>query len=156
MFCLSDVFAFQTETVGDLPDLIERILALSKRPRYAFMVLNLICRVAGKGDSVVPYVRKGTAMVLVRDWPCEALIPLAHRDGRRLRAAGPCAYSAGQVIGSKANGNSEAGSVILCPDFGVLRRFRQRDLIQDDRSERAAGSAYDLGWDTPHRSRPLG
>ena len=70
-------------TLGSLPDLIDRISQVSKRPRYAFMVLNLIYKAVGQGDSIGPYVRYDGALLPVRDWLCEALIPLAQKDGRR-------------------------------------------------------------------------
>lgn len=70
-------------SLGSLPDLIGRISQVSKRPRYAFMVLNLIHKAAGAGDSLGPYVRYEGALLPVRDWLCRALIPLAQRDGRR-------------------------------------------------------------------------
>lgn len=38
-----------------LPDVIERIAIHSRRPRYAFLVLNLIAKAAGDGDSAGPY-----------------------------------------------------------------------------------------------------
>ncbi|WP_257558425.1 hypothetical protein [Sphingobium sp. CFD-2] len=69
--------------LSDLPDLIEQISRVSRRPRYAFLVLNLISKAAGHGNSVGPYVRHEGALVPVRDWLCQALIPLAQRDGRR-------------------------------------------------------------------------
>lgn len=67
----------------DLPALIERIALVSRRPRYAFLVLNLIAKGAGGGGSVGPYVQEGDRRIPVRDWLSDALIPLAHRDGRR-------------------------------------------------------------------------
>jgi hypothetical protein len=69
----------------DLPALIERIANVSARPRYAFMVLNLIAKAAGKNSgSAGPYVIDGDRRIALRDWLSESLIPLAHRDARRL------------------------------------------------------------------------
>ena len=85
MFQQADLFApFEAaSSLGSLPDLIDRISQVSKRPRYAFMVLNLIYKAVGQGDSIGPYVRYGDDLLPVRDWLCEARIPLAQRDGRR-------------------------------------------------------------------------
>ena len=85
MFQQADLFApFEAaSSLGSLPDLIDRISQVSTRPRYAFMVLNLIYKAVGQGDSIGPYVRYGDDLLPVRDWLCEALIPLAQRDGRR-------------------------------------------------------------------------
>lgn len=42
----------------DLPALLARLAGVSARPRYTFMVLNLIARAAGQSDSAGPYVRE--------------------------------------------------------------------------------------------------
>lgn len=69
----------------DLPDLIERIADVSSRPRYAFMVLNLIAKVANSNSgSAGPYVLDQDRRVPLRDWLCDSLVPMAKRDARRL------------------------------------------------------------------------
>lgn len=69
----------------DLPELIERIADVSPRPRYAFMVLNLIAKVAGgNSGSAGPYVVDQGCRVPLRDWLCDSLVPMAKRDPRRL------------------------------------------------------------------------
>ncbi len=68
----------------DLPAMVERISQVSKRPRYALLVLNLIAKAAGTNGSLGPYVPVDRDMVPVRDWLCQALAPLANRDCRRL------------------------------------------------------------------------
>ena len=85
MFHQPDLFEHREAPpkLNALPDLIERISQVSKRPRYAFLVLNLISKAVGQGESLGPYVRERDAIIPVRDWLCQALIPLAHRDGRR-------------------------------------------------------------------------
>jgi hypothetical protein len=91
MFYQADLFEaaelVQAQPVAflDLPALIERIANVSARPRYAFMVLNLIAKAAGKtSGSAGPYVIDGDRRIALRDWLCQSLIPLAHRDARRL------------------------------------------------------------------------
>lgn len=68
----------------DLPAVLERIADLSPRPRYTFMVLNLIARAAGQSDSAGPYINEGGQVVPIRDWLSNALLPMAQRDARRL------------------------------------------------------------------------
>jgi hypothetical protein len=90
MFQQADLFApyEAASTLGSLPDLIERISQVSKRPRYAFMVLNLIYKAVGNGDSVGPYVRYGGALLRLlkrcaRTWSRKAScrrIPLQPRS----------------------------------------------------------------------------
>ncbi len=75
----------RVETVDDLnlPALLERLSDISPRPRYTFMVLNLIARAAGTSGSAGPYVTDGDHAVPVRDWLSDALLPVAKRDSRR-------------------------------------------------------------------------
>lgn len=68
----------------DLSTLVERVSTASKRPRYVLLVLNMIARAAGNNGSVGPYVQSEAGQVPVRDWLCQALAPLAHRDCRRM------------------------------------------------------------------------
>lgn len=86
MFHQSDLFESEQakREVRDLPELIARIADVSPRPRYTFMVLNLIAKAAGASDSAGPYIREADRHVPVRDWLCDALVPIAQRDARRL------------------------------------------------------------------------
>lgn len=68
----------------NLPDLLDRLADVSPRPRYTFMVLNLIARAAGHSDSLGPYVRERGECIPVRDWLSDAMVPVARRDARRL------------------------------------------------------------------------
>ncbi|HEX7854750.1 MAG TPA: hypothetical protein VF503_13755 [Sphingobium sp.] len=65
-------------------DLVDRIAAVTRRPRYALLVLELIAREAAPNGSLGPYVQTGEGRVAVRDWLCQALAPLAKRDCRRI------------------------------------------------------------------------
>lgn len=69
---------------SDMPSVIERLATLSSRPRYAFMVLNLIARAAGESGEAGPYVVEQGNAVRLRDWLCDALSPMAGRDPRRI------------------------------------------------------------------------
>lgn len=71
-----------------MPAVIERLAAVSSRPRYAFMVLNLIARAAGQGGRAGPYVVEQGRAVRLRDWLCDALSPMAGRDPKRLALTG--------------------------------------------------------------------
>lgn len=53
--------------VLDLPALLERLAEVSERPRYTFMVLNLIARAAGSSNSAGPCVHDAGKRVPVRD-----------------------------------------------------------------------------------------
>ena len=71
----------------NLPALLDRLADVSPRPRYTFMVLNLIARAAGPSDSVGPYIRDRGEVIPVRDWLSDAMVPVARRDARRLAIA---------------------------------------------------------------------
>lgn len=72
----------------DLPGILERLTATCERPRYSFMVLNLIAQASAKTGSAGPYVCEGDQRIPVRDWLCEAMVPVAQRDPRRLAIVG--------------------------------------------------------------------
>ena len=72
----------QTATI-DVSTILRTLAVHSKRPRYAFMVLNLISEAAGPTGSVGPLVTGRGTTLPVRDWLSDALAPLAERDRRR-------------------------------------------------------------------------
>lgn len=68
----------------DLRSVLDRLATISARPRYAFMVLNLIAKAAGPSGRAGPSVRGPDGPVPVRDWLCDALTPMAQRKPQRL------------------------------------------------------------------------
>jgi hypothetical protein len=50
-----------------LPDLVERVSQVSRRPRYVLLMLNLIAKAAGEDGSLGPYVRTEAGRVPERD-----------------------------------------------------------------------------------------
>jgi hypothetical protein len=71
----------------DMPRVLERVAAVSARPRYTMLVLDLIVRVAGETGRAGPWVKEGEALVPVREWLCDALAPMAARHPRRIAMA---------------------------------------------------------------------
>lgn len=67
-----------------MPALLDQLSAVSTRPRYAFMVLTLIAKASAGTGRAGPYVREGDDRVPVREWLCDALVPMARRDPRRI------------------------------------------------------------------------
>lgn len=78
----------ETAELLDLPGILERLTSVCKRPRYSYMVLNLIAKASASTGSAGPYVQVGDKPVPVRDWLCDAMAPIARRDPRRLGLAG--------------------------------------------------------------------
>lgn len=69
---------------SDLSLLLDQLSHCCSRPRYAFMLLTLIADVAKPDGSAGPMVRVGKALIPLRDWLCDALTPMGHRDPRRM------------------------------------------------------------------------
>lgn len=67
----------------DLPSVLERIAAASSRPRFTFMIFNLIAKASVANGRAGPDVVDGGRRVPVRDWLCEAVSPMKGRDPRR-------------------------------------------------------------------------
>lgn len=70
----------------DMPGLLAVLADCTARPRYAFMVLNLIAEVADAGGHAGPEVIKNGAVLTLRDWLCDSLMPMA-REPRRMALA---------------------------------------------------------------------
>lgn len=85
MFQQLDLFAPQSVPVKrmDMPALIERVMAVSQRPRYTMLVLNLLARAANSKGVAGPYIIDEGQAVPVRDWLGKAMIPMAQRHHRR-------------------------------------------------------------------------
>ncbi|QCI96162.1 hypothetical protein FA702_18760 (plasmid) [Novosphingobium sp. EMRT-2] len=75
--------AAATERSLDLPGIMRAIADHSARPRYTFMVLDLIARAAGRGGAAGPYVREGEQLVPIREWLSAAIAPTAARHHYR-------------------------------------------------------------------------
>lgn len=77
---------------------------VSRRPRYAFLVLQLVAEIADEEGRAGPYVRTGTKPVLLREWLCTQLLPMSEQTVRRaaLRAR------VTGLLATELTGNSEA------------------------------------------------
>ncbi|MDB5715809.1 MAG: hypothetical protein JWO15_3206 [Sphingomonadales bacterium] len=67
-------------TIGTI---LHRLSAQSTRPRYAFLVLNLISEAADARGEAGPFIPQPGGAIPIRDWLTEQLIPVSARDGRR-------------------------------------------------------------------------
>lgn len=66
-----------------LPGILRRMTDVCERPRYSFIVLNLIAQASSATGSAGPYVREGERLIPIREWLCDALMPIAHHHSRR-------------------------------------------------------------------------
>lgn len=63
--------------------ILDRLAEVSKRPRYAFAVLNLLAEQAGPGAKVGPYVNDDGETLPLRRWVGKRLSRLSGRNMRR-------------------------------------------------------------------------
>lgn len=56
---------------------------VSRRPRYAFLVLQLVSEIADDRGQAGPFVKSDGAVVLLREWLCRQLLPLSEQKSRR-------------------------------------------------------------------------
>ncbi|WP_371433351.1 hypothetical protein [Novosphingobium sp.] len=67
-----------------MASVLDLLAEASSRPRYAFMVLNLIADVADAEGKAGPFVERDGVPVTLRDWLSDALTPMGGRDPRRM------------------------------------------------------------------------
>jgi len=85
---ISPIEADPRPKISDMSLLLAKLAQVSSRPRYAFMLLNLIAETAGKDGQAGPLVVRGNATMLLRDWLTDALTPMGGRDPKRIALAG--------------------------------------------------------------------
>ena len=68
---------------SEMPALLDQRARASSRPRYSFMLLNLIAELASADGSAGPFVMCNGGSTLLRDWLCDALTPMGCRDPKR-------------------------------------------------------------------------
>lgn len=73
--------------VVGLPDIVRIIAEHSGRPRYTFMVLDLIARAARTNGEAGPLVREGEVLVPIREWLAAAIAPSGARHHQRRATA---------------------------------------------------------------------
>lgn len=71
----------------DMSGLLDLLARSTSRPRYAFMLLNLIADRARPDGSAGPLIAEARGAVPIRDWLSDALTPMGQRDPRRLALA---------------------------------------------------------------------
>ena len=138
-----------TERPLDLPGIMRAIADHSARPRYTFMVLDLIARAAGRGGAAGPYVRDGEQLVPIREWLSAAIAPTAARyrkSGTKCVRADESAVDltpmgcAGQKVCRDASGTLACTNCRTlqngCPDFEETRIYA---AVNDPAIKKTAG-----------------
>src|SRR3546814_1619608 len=70
----------------DMPGLVELLSQSSSRPRYAYMILDLIAKIAGPNGSAGPLVIDGGSAIPIRVWLCDALVPRSEEHTAELQS----------------------------------------------------------------------
>ena len=87
--CARPVKAGEPTRPLDLPAILERLTIVCERPRYSFMVLNLIAQASAQTGSAGPYIREGDRRIPVRDcyathwFPSLSATPVVSRSQTR-------------------------------------------------------------------------
>ena len=69
--------------ISGLGAIYAALAAASNRPRYAFLVLQLVAEAADTGGRAGPLVGRGSAPMLLRDWLCTQRLPMSEQSVRR-------------------------------------------------------------------------
>jgi len=72
-----------TGTALSVGHIIDTLSASSKRPRYAFIVLNLLAEQAGAGNQAGPFIEEQGRALPLREWIGERMARMSGRDSRR-------------------------------------------------------------------------
>ena len=62
---------------------------VSSRPRYAFLVLQLVAEIADGRGHAGPYVHFDQKPVLLREWLCTQRLPMSEQTARRAALLDP-------------------------------------------------------------------
>ncbi len=74
----------QSDThISGVGAIFKALTQTSARPRYAFLVLQLVAEAANAQGRAGPLVPAGDARILLRDWLCTQLMPMSEQRARR-------------------------------------------------------------------------
>lgn len=143
----------QTSTAQplDIGCILRKLADHSARPRYAFMVLNLISEVADSAGHAGPTIVEGDRALLLRDWLSDALAPMARGEARLSLSRRVAAELAGELPADPA-----LAEVMLAAAIDARIRVSSKSNIS-----RAVGDLlraglvrrHYAGWWTNHQNR---
>jgi len=126
-----DLFASPaSQPTTSMPDIVRTIAEHSARPRYTFMVLDLIARVARPNGQAGPLVRDGEALVPIREWLAAAIAPSGARYHHR-RVTADKVRAALYAKGELPDDRDEAERLV---DTQVRERIRETGMTAISRA----------------------
>ncbi len=135
----------------DLGEILRRLAKISTRPRYAFLVLNLISEAADAAGRAGPIVIDGGRTILLRDWLSGALSPLAR--GQRRDALG--SRIAGELAADLPRDADLAAAVLAAAIDARARKSGKTNVSRAVGDLLRAGLVrrHYAGWRTDHQNR---
>ena len=125
---------------------------VSSRPRYAFLVLQLVTEAADGRGQAGPFVCRDSRPTLLRDWLCTQLLPMSEQNGRRAALRARVAASLeNELTGDDAR---DAALIDLAVEEQVLAVGRAN--VSRAISDLARGglvTRHYAGYATNHRNR---
>jgi len=114
----------------DVPRILERVATVSTRPRYTMLVLELVARLAREKGRAGPWIQEGEALVPVREWLCEALVPIAARHAKRIALV----KQVRETLRAEGRLPGDAGQAAQLIDYEVRERVRASGLTSVSRA----------------------
>ncbi len=138
--------------IDGLGSIVAMLAAHSSRPRYAFILLQLVADAADGSGRAGPFISRGNVMSTIRDWLVTQLQPMSARDGRR--AALRARIAAG--LSDKLTGNEADDAAMIDAELAnqVLEVGRQNvSRAISDLVRAGLVSRHYAGYATSHANR---
>ncbi|MDQ4422145.1 hypothetical protein OOT33_17175 [Sphingobium sp. DEHP117] len=125
---------------------------VSRRPRYAFLVLQLVAEIADACGKAGPIVSNAGEPMLLRDWLCTQLLPLSEQQGRRaaLRARVAASLKA-EMTGDAARDSARIDEAVEEQVLAVGRANVSRAI--SDLARAGLVTRHYAGYATNHSNR---
>ena len=124
----------------------------SSRPRYAFLVLQLVAEIADARGQAGPIVGKAGEPMLLRDWLCTQLLPLSEQQGRRAALCARVAASLkAELSGDPVRDAARIGEAVEEQVLAVGRANVSRAI--SDLARAGLVSRHYAGYATNHSNR---
>ena len=125
---------------------------VSSRPRYAFLVLQLVSEAADGRGQAGPFVCRDRKPALLRDWLCTQLLPLSEQQGRRAALRARVAASLGRELsGDEARDAAQIDQAVEEQVLAVGRANVSRAI--SDLARAGLVTRHYAGYATNHRNR---
>jgi hypothetical protein len=143
----------QDETpIDGLGGIVAMLAAHSNRPRYAFILLQLVADAADASGRAGPFIARGKAASTIRDWLVTQLQPMSARDGRRAALRARITAS----LADKLTGNEADDAAMIDAELADQVREVGRQNVSRAMSDLVkAGlvSRHYAGYATNHANR---